>query len=92
MGKEKSWVSTGTGDTLTCDDMNKSNLHSINIDSDTLDFTTVTITVYNSVGGSKVVTAPAGSGNAIKLDSGYGISKIVLSGVSAGTKLVRFYR
>jgi hypothetical protein len=87
-----SWVSTGTGDTLTCDNINPNLRHGVQIDADGITLESATITVTTTAGATKVVAAPSGAGESVLVGEGFSITKIVLSGVAAGTYPVRFSR
>ncbi len=90
MGVQVSWTSTGTGDTLTCSDMSQLNRDGIELDANGITLESATITVTTAAGTSQVVAAPTGSGNRCLIGQFFAMSQIVLSGVAAGTYLVKF--
>lgn len=90
VNKQCTWISTGTGDTLTCDDINGNRQSGVEIDSDSIAFENATITVTTKAGASKVVAAPASAGKSVLVGEGFAVSKIVISGMAAGTYIVHF--
>jgi hypothetical protein len=84
------WISTGTGDTLTCSDIAPQLRGGVQIDADGITLESATITVTTKAGVTHVAVAPSGSGETCLVGQGFSISKIVLSGVSAGTYNVTF--
>lgn len=84
------WTSTGTGDTLTCSDIFPEIRNGVQIDADGITLESATLTVTTKTGVTHVAAAPAGSGETCLVGQGFAISKIVLSGVAAGTHNVTF--
>jgi len=85
------WTSTGTGDTLTCSDIFPEIRNGVQIDADGITLESATITVTTKAGVTHVAAAPAGSGETCLVGwPRFAISKIVLSGVAAGTYNVTF--
>ena len=85
-----SWVSTGAGDTLTCQDISPSIRNGVQIDADGFDLATATINATTKTGATKTANAPTGAGETCLVGQGYSMVKIVLSGIAAGTYPVTF--
>lgn len=90
LNQVKTWVSTGTGDTITCYDISSEIRNGVQIDTTGFDVDTATITVTTKGGAVKVANAPASSGQACLTGDKWSMSTISLSGIAAGTYTVRF--
>jgi hypothetical protein len=85
-----SWVSTGTSDTITCQDVSPLIRNGVQIDADGFDLATATINVTTRTGAVKTANAPTGAGETCLVGQGFSIQKIVISGIAAGTYPVTF--
>lgn len=90
LSKSISWVSTGTGDTLTCNVLPPKGKKGVQIESLNIDVESLTVTVYGRGGASKVAVFAAGTGRLGTLaDETFDIAKVVISNVPAGTNVFR---
>lgn len=84
------WTTTGTSDTITCDDIAPGMRNGVQVDIDGVAISTTTI-VVTTRGGAEVTPSVASIvGESVLVGQGYSISKIVISGVAAGTRNVTF--
>jgi len=88
----KAWTSTGTGDTLTCEDISPLIQTGVRISAVGIDLNTATVTVTLFGGAVVVPTKPSGLGEymSVGVDDKANIVKVVISNVAAGTRNVTF--
>ena len=84
------WTSSGTSDTLTCQDIDPTLRNGVQIDADGITLENATITVTLKTGVVKVANAPTGAGETCLVGQGFSMQKIVISNVAAGTYNVTF--
>lgn len=85
IGEPISWKPTGTSDTLDCYTFDLGHYGGYQIDADGFNVEAATIVVTTRSGAQKTVAPVAGTGEAGLIAEGFGVSRIVISGIAAGT-------
>lgn len=85
LGEPITWASTGTSDTLDCYTFDLGHYGGYQIDADGVTLENATVVVHTRSGATKTVSAVTGVGEAGLFAEGFGVSRIVISNVAAGS-------
>jgi hypothetical protein len=90
LGKLISWVSTGVGDTLSCNILPPKGTKGVQIESINIDLEDLTVTITGRGGASKVVVFADPTGRLGTVgDESFDIARVVISNVPVGTNTFR---
>ncbi len=85
IGEPITWVSTGTSDTLDCYTHDLGHYGGYQIDADGFNVEAATIVVHTRSGAQKTVAPVASTGESGLVAEGFGVSRIVISNIAAGS-------